>query len=230
MKFFVLASLLGLLACSSSKKEPELSPEPILPKPKANVAEEDNFGSLWRGEATVGSFFLDTKANRVGDILTVIILEETNASNQASTDLGRESEVEADVSAFGGFRKAWNKVPWGLLKGVTPSVGASSKNDFMGNGATRRSENLEARISVNIVEVQPTGNFVIEGQREIKINNEKQILKLRGLVRPPDIRIDNTVLSSFVADAHIEYIGSGVISDKQRPGWLSRIVDWIWPF
>ena len=85
-------------------------------------------------------------------------------------------------------------------------------------------------VSVMIVEILPTGNYSIEGQREVAVNSEKQILKLKGVVRPQDIRIDNTVLSSFIADARIEYTGRGVISDKQQPGWLARVMDWLWPF
>ena len=107
---------------------------------------------------------------------------------------------------------------------------AQYKSDFKCAGTTSRKESMTAQMSARVVSVLPNGDLVIRGSREIKVNYEKQYMLLQGIVRPSDISADNTVLSSYIADARIEYIGKGVVSDKQRPGWLSRILDKIWPF
>lgn len=230
-KLSIAALFIGALGCSSAtKQEPVAAPAPVMPKPKEVKIENDDDGSLWRAEATTGSFFLDIKASKVGDILTVIVQEEASASHEADTNLKRSAEVQGEIPSLGGVSSVWNKLPFGSLKALTPSIQGSSRNDFMGGGSTSRSENLEARLSVTVTEILPTGNFRIEGQREIKVNNEKQMMRLTGMVRPQDVQIDNTILSSFIADAEIEYSGRGVLSDKQSPGWLARVFDWIWPF
>ena len=80
------------------------------------------------------------------------------------------------------------------------------------------------------MQVRPNGNLFIKGTREIKVNSETQYIILSGLIRPEDISPGNTILSSYIGNAKIEYSGDGSISDKQKPGWLTRIVDFIWPF
>ena len=118
-----------LLGCGSSKKDAVDAGPPIMPKPKTDLGkEEDPNGSLWRGEGSVGSFFLDTKANRVGDILTVIVQEEASATNKASTDLGKQAEVENDISAMAGFSNVWNHLPWSTAKNLSPNVSATSRS------------------------------------------------------------------------------------------------------
>jgi flagellar L-ring protein precursor FlgH len=107
---------------------------------------------------------------------------------------------------------------------------ASIQNNFTGSGETTRDESMTASITARVVEVTANGNLYIQGMREIKVNNEVQFMTLSGLIRPVDISPDNTILSSYVADAKISYSGRGAVSDKQRPGWLTRVIDFIWPF
>jgi flagellar L-ring protein precursor FlgH len=109
-------------------------------------------------------------------------------------------------------------------------IKASMKNEFDGSGQTSRDETMTASITARVVDVTPEGNLFIRGTREVKVNNETQYITLTGLIRPEDISPDNTVLSSYIADAQIAYSGSGSVSDKQRPGWLTRALDLIWPF
>jgi flagellar L-ring protein precursor FlgH len=89
---------------------------------------------------------------------------------------------------------------------------------------------MTASITARVMDVTPEGNLYIRGTREVKVNNETQYITLTGMIRPEDISPDNTILSSYIADAKIAYAGSGSVSDKQRPGWLMRAVDFIWPF
>jgi flagellar L-ring protein precursor FlgH len=107
---------------------------------------------------------------------------------------------------------------------------ASLTNSFDGSGQTSRNETMSASITARVIEVAPNGNLFIRGARKVRVNNETQYITLTGLVRPADISPDNTVLSSYIAEASIEYTGSGPVSDKQRPGWLMRAVDFVWPF
>jgi len=109
-------------------------------------------------------------------------------------------------------------------------INASNSSSFDGSGSTMRRENLTATISTRVIEVLPNGNFLIQGRRNVRVNNEDQIILLEGTIRPRDISSDNTVNSSYIADARITYAGKGIISDRQQPGWLMGILDKIWPF
>ena len=109
-------------------------------------------------------------------------------------------------------------------------IKASLKNSFGGSGETSRDETMTASITARVVNVMPDGNLFIRGSREVKVNSESQFIILSGLIRPSDISPDNTILSSYIADAKIAYTGKGPVSDKQKPGWLLRLVDHVWPF
>ena len=89
---------------------------------------------------------------------------------------------------------------------------------------------MNAYITAQVIHVLPNGNLVIQGSRQVQVNNENQFINISGVIRPEDISSNNIVLSTFIADATIELTGQGVISDNQRPGWLARILNWIWPF
>jgi flagellar L-ring protein precursor FlgH len=109
-------------------------------------------------------------------------------------------------------------------------LSANTDSTYKGAGSTSRQENLNASISAKVVNVLPNGNLLIEGRRNIKVNNEDQEIILTGTVRPRDIGPNNVVSSINVADARISYSGRGIISDRQSPGWLMNIIDKLWPF
>lgn len=183
-------------------------------------------GSLWQA-ASVG-LTEDFKARRTGDIVTILISETASASKAAATDTARDSNISANVKNFLGLEKtgALNHNFFDLAN----LINAGAKSTYAGSGSTSRKETLTATISAKVVDVLPNGNLQIEGRRNIKVNNEDQIIVVEGTVRPADIGADNIVSSSFVADARITYTGKGIISDRQSPGWLMNIVDKIWPF
>ena len=188
----------------------------------------DNPGSLWQETAYRTYLDYDRTAHTMGDLVTIHIQEETQASRSATTNLSRQGEVNAGVSAaFGLETKLANIAP-----DVSPTagLGTDSSSAFSGEGATSRSGSLKATVTARVVGVLANGNLIVDGRQQVKVNNEVQYLSIRGIVRPQDIRIDNTILSSFVADAQIEYSGAGVIAEKQTPGWGSRVVDKVWPF
>lgn len=184
--------------------------------------------SLWNDNGPHASLFANAKARRVGDIVTVKIVEASQAANNATTDTSRESSISAGIdnffnleSKFPATRPGFN--PFAKVKG-------SLSSDFKGDGSTERSGNLTAQMTARVTEVMPNGNLRIIGAREITVNHERQTIVLTGLVRSRDISADNEVLSTYIADAQIAYSGTGVVMDRQRPGWLGRALDVIWPF
>jgi len=177
-------------------------------------------GSLWvsgRG----GNMFADVKARNVGDIVTINVVESAIASNNAATKTTRTSGLEA----------SWS----GVLAKITGDwVGSDQKvdfaNNFDGKGDTTRSSQLSTYITAQVFQVLPNGYLAIQGNRQVRVNNENQVINVQGVIRTEDISASNIILSTYISDAKIELIGQGVVSDKQRPGWLARILDWVWPF
>lgn len=166
-------------------------------------------GSLWGGE----SLFTDRKARRPGDLVTLLIVERTEASQSASTRTGKGSSVQLG--------------PWGGIASGWPGFGGSYSDDLQAGGDTRRGGALQARMTARVVEVFPNGNLLIEGRQSIVVNAEEQELIVSGVVRETDISPDNTVLSSYMADARISFRGSGSLGNKQNPGILSTILGWL---
>ncbi len=196
-------------------------------------------GSIWPGENSRNSLFTDNKARHVGDVLTIIIAESSSGTNSANTTTGRETETLAGVSSLLGLDKKVARANNDLTDGdnihtagVLPSikVGGSSSNSLTGKGTTTRDSELEAMITARVVDVLPNGNLSIEGRHQLGVNAEDQYIIISGIVRPDDITSDNLVSSQYIADARIVYTGTGVVNDKMRPGWLTRAVDWAWPF
>jgi flagellar L-ring protein FlgH len=176
--------------------------------------------SLW-DPSSKDSLFFDPSAKQINDILTVLVVESTSATRSAKTTTKKDSGIKGGVSSLFGIENS-NK------GGLTWDVG--TKNDYEGSGTTTGSGSFSAKIAVMIVETTPNGYYLIEGKRNIMINKEEQIMTLTGIVRPEDIRWDNTVYSSQIADFDLQYIGKGPINEKQRPGFLTRFFDWIWIF
>jgi flagellar L-ring protein precursor FlgH len=195
-------------------------------------------GSLW--SANAGSIFTDVKAYHPGDIVLVSVDQTNTASKSAETDTSRDSSFTASINHFLGLEDKINGVT-GYTKdsGVKKSsaswspvnlVDASTKNAFTGKGSTDRSDSLAATVSAVVTEVLPNGNLVIYGHQAVTVNQECSMLTVQGIVRPADIAADNTVESDRLANADIQFTGSGVMSDKQHPGWATRVLDWFLPF
>ena len=191
-----------------------------IPKPQMNYAS----GSLWQASST--GLAEDLKARRRGDIVTVVISEQASASKQASTGTSRATTMSAGMPNLLGLEKTPIK-GWMDLANL---LNASFSSKFDGSGSTSRQETLSATISTKVTDVLPNGNLMIEGRRNVKVNNEDQIIVLTGTVRSRDVSSDNSISSSLIADARINYSGKGIISDRQKPGWLMNALDAVWPF
>lgn len=212
---------LFLTACShytSDVKTPSFDEQ--LAQPVASYAN----GSIWQGSS--GGFAEDIKARRKGDTLTILITEVASASKEASTGTSRGSSISAGIPNLFGLEQTSVKT-WMDLANI---INANASSSFDGAGSTTRKENLTATITAKVVEVLPNGNFQVEGRRNVKVNNEDQVILVEGTVRPRDISADNVINSSYIADARITYGGKGIISDRQSPGWLMNILDKVWPF
>jgi flagellar L-ring protein FlgH len=170
------------------------------------------------------------RAMRVGDIITIKIEEKQTGSKSADTNAQRESTLTNSINggAVGAIGIPGVRLGAGLQRSL--GVDASSKNKFTGKGATNRADTLTGTLSAMVTEVLPNGDLRVEGRREVAVNSEKQTMTLSGIVRRVDVDTRNTVISSAIAEAKIEYSGLGVVDDVQRPGWLVRILDWIYPF
>jgi flagellar L-ring protein precursor FlgH len=215
-------ALLALLAASCGKKSP--SPGqlqvPPLPPPKTT-------GSLWQEENGRAYLYEDLRAMRVGDLITVKIVEKHKGSKSADTKAERESSID---NSLDGINIGLPGLSLKKVIGQDLSISASAKNKFDGKGATNREDTLTGTMSAIVTEVLPNGDLRIEGRREVTVNSEKQVMKLSGIVRRVDVDTKNTVLSTAIADARIEYSGLGVVDEVQRPGWFVRVLDWIYPF
>ena len=223
-----------LIGCAGLSKEPSHMVQTAnIQKPKFDVYEppKPEEGSLW-SEISEVSLFQDMKARKVGDIVTVRIIEDPEAELNANTKTSRTSSIDAAKLKFLGYMKALAEKNSRLAQdpGTDNLISASLSTAFDGKGSSDRDGHVKAYITAVVEKVLFNGNLYISGQREIRVNNETQYITLSGVVRPKDITSSNEVSSTYVADARITYSGNGLVADKQKPGWLGRVLDYLWPF
>ena len=201
-QFWLVCSLAGLVAGSSSGD------------------------SLWR-EQSPRSMFADKKAYAVGDILTILVQENSTASKDNSTKTSKQSDVDAAIATF-----LYSPAASGLLthNKQMPALQYSSKQDFNGGGTINNNEQIVAKVAVKVVDVLPNQQLVIEGTRQTSFAGESQDIVLHGTVRSEDIAANNTVFSYNVADAKITFVNKGSVTDSQRKGWFTKIWEVLTPF
>jgi len=217
----VLLLLTGCLATSydaAMKREPMMIP-PSLPEVKA----EPSPGSIWPGATSNNLIFTDRKARNIGDIVTIVIDEKSEGENNANTETKRTSLTAANITGM--YQMNPDRT---IMSGY--KLGGGMDNNHKGEGKTNRDGLLKGRISARVVRVLPNGNLIIEGRRMLTVNSEDQFMVITGLIRPEDVTSDNLIFSQYISDARIVYAGKGVVDDKMRPGWMARVVDWVWPF
>ncbi|WP_319466155.1 flagellar basal body L-ring protein FlgH [uncultured Pseudodesulfovibrio sp.] len=231
MRQYVLIIAAAIMLTAGCAPKYQEQPMPILTPP---VYEEQdpaaNPGSLYD---TNRSEFLydDNRASRVGDIVLVKVSETANTKLKSETTAKKENTIDTGVTAMPGASVIGNIPFAGKLGGKAGvNIGASQSSDFKGNGETKQESTFEATVATRIVRRLPGNLLQVEGARRIRVNHETQFLVVRGLIRQRDISSDNSISSTNLAEAQIEIYGQGVLADKQRPGWLSRILDNIFPF
>ena len=188
---------------------PEMEDEPLVPT-----------GSLFKLNY-VNNIYSDSKAHRVGDIISVILSESTQSQKSAKTELTKENSATlSPITGFGGA--AVN------IKNKAIQFGYGQESDFSGDSKANQANSLSGNISVHVLRVLTNGNLMIRGEKWISLNNGDEFIRLTGVVRSQDISSSNTVTSSKVANARIEYSGTGTFADVQEQGWLSKFFSSSW--
>jgi flagellar L-ring protein precursor FlgH len=176
--------------------------------------------SLW--SLTSGSLVSDTRAMRAGDLLTIVVDEESSGEKSGQTKLKRESSFSGQLDLPRADYPEWLRD----IRLRLQTSGSGSSN-FEGTGSTARTDRATAQITARVMRVFENGNLLVEGRRVIVVHDETQTIVLSGIVRPQDITTDNTVKSAFVADAEVRIEGRGIVSERQRPGIIMRILDFF---
>lgn len=154
----------------------------------------------------------DRRALKVGDLVTMVVLENSDASNSTDTSTDKNSSVSAGL---------------GLASGRQQGGNINFADGFAGRGTVQRTGRLVAQLTVTVQEVLPNGDLLVKGAQAIDVHGEKTHIRLSGRLRRGDIGQNNTALSSRLADASIEYVGDGLLTDRSRPGLLSRLWTWL---
>lgn len=183
--------------------------------------------SIWeRRDQRSGYLYMDNKARRVGDTLTVSVNENTGATNKEERNLKKDTSISAKLNLAGkGNAGGAGRSASGELTG-----NQSSDRTFQGSADFASERQLLDQMQVTVVDILPNGNLVVEGYRRRLVQNEMRLLRVSGVVRPNDIEIPNFIESRFIANFNISYEGSGVESKFTNQGWLGRIGNKIWPF
>lgn len=249
MKTRLTILLLGMTialvsACGGApRKRPALEPGATpVQEYRSEVYGKNNPGSLFAASEE-DTLFADSRARRVGDIVVVKLVENTKAQNKAETNAQKDSNNNYRVSSFFGASKigflplvgmgplnALGKLgPQGYI-GDDPLLRTDSDSGLSATGKTKRENYVTTSMAARIVRVMPGGILQIEGMREIRVNEETEYMVVKGVIRAKDVDADNTIYSTQIADASIEYYGKGVLADKQKQGWFTRLMDNVWPF
>jgi flagellar L-ring protein precursor FlgH len=189
---------------------------------KSHTETDSSTGSLWTSNGYRTNLFRDMKARFVNDALTIYVSETTQAAASADHASSKATSVTAGMNNFLGLEKRIKEMP--------NMVSGTSKSSFDGKGSTTRATTLATTLTARVTDILPNGYLVVEGTREVRVNNENQMVYLTGVVRPEDISTDNVVLSSAVAQMSVRVQGKGAVSQPIKAGWLYKILTSILPF
>lgn len=220
--FFCLTAII-LAGCAQTPYQPMPNDPyyaPVLPEERAQPIVPT--GSLFQ-DAYADNLFSDIKARRLGDIITVTLQEQTSASKTATTETSKESSAELAAPTMFGRN---------ITVGGNPlSAGIEGTRNFNGDASADQSNQLTGEITVTVIKVLPNGNLIVRGEKWMRINTGDEYIRLTGMIRPQDITAANQIPSTRVANARIEYSGTGMLAQTQKQGWLSRFFNSpIWPF
>lgn len=214
---------LTLSGCASLQQPQADDPNyaPMVPEPVERPVMQS--GSLFAQNHS-NSLYSDNKARHAGDIITVLLVEKTQASKKAKTETKKDTNTSFDpmIGLNGGPVS---------IGGNVLQFGAGSQSGYKGDSKADQSNSLTGNISVNVLRVQSNGNLVIRGEKWLTLNTGKEYIRLTGVIRAEDVDVNNTVESTKIANARIEYSGTGSHHNGQSPGWLSRFFNGpLWPF
>lgn len=202
--------------------------EESFPRPEEIKQNEMKTGSLWVDTYASHMYTNLHRASRVGDMVTILIEEVARGTKTAETKTERKSKHLLSLGGLFGLVSKLTSTITGFNGDKAIDVKHDNKHE--GKGETKRKGELQAKLTARVIKVLKNGDMLIRGQKNIKVNSEEQSLVVEGFIRPYDINSDNTILSTYISDARITFNGFGTVSDKQKPGWLTRILDHILPF
>jgi len=216
-----VVAVLSMSACSTLTREiPEPGDPAFAPIPASGLQMSGEVtGSIYQSSRNF-SFYGDQVALNVGDILTVVLQEQTSATKSADTSYDKEDSIDLNEATILG-----NTLNF---KGMSLLTNPEFEREFDGSASSDQSNSLTGNISVTVSQVLPNGILRIRGEKWLKLNQGDEYIRLTGLVRPQDIGTDNTIPSSKIADARIAYGGTGEFDDVNRQGWLSRFFNSEW--
>lgn len=217
LRLSLLAALMPVMLTGCALDS--MGPQPDDPDFAPALPEEDYTtalpsGGLFNPYSSNNGLYTDTRAHKVGDLISVELEERTSASKNAGTTLGKSNDIGFGALSIGGRPVTVN--------GYDTSVGLSNSSDFTGNSDANQSNSLTGNISVSVVKVLANGNLVVRGEKWLMLNNGNEYIRVTGIVRSEDVSSDNTVSSQRIANARIQYGGTGDFADTQERGWLSR--------
>jgi flagellar L-ring protein precursor FlgH len=216
---FALACAVPLAATHAEPLAPPPMPPPPPPAPP---------GSLWSDNDTRALVGMDNNARQVGDQITVKVAQTTAASNGADTALARDGSAAFGVTGLLGAETSILKANPNMNGSI--GLGGTSSSATTGKGATSRTNSVNATVTCTVHDVYPNGNLHITGTSTTKVNNETQVVYVEGTARARDIRLDNTIDFSLLADAKVEVSGQGAVTNQQGQGWGTAIANAVWPF
>ncbi|NBC49189.1 MAG: flagellar basal body L-ring protein FlgH [Gammaproteobacteria bacterium] len=216
------AMLLVLSGCAQLPRRSVVSPpEPVsILDARPAVAN----GSIFQAQRGVQPLFEDRRPRMPGDILTIVLEEEVSATKNAESNANRQGSASLDLAELPPF------ITERISELEDLGFDVSGANDFSGGGDSRASNTFDGTITVTVVEVLPNGNLRVRGEKHIAINQGAEFIRFSGVVNPRTITGENTVASTAVADARIEYVGDGYINEAQHMGWLQRFFLNVSPF
>jgi flagellar L-ring protein precursor FlgH len=203
----VLLAACGMLPAKDHKPDPVVAR--VLPPPTPRTD-----GAIYQAGQQM-ELFADLKARRVGDVLTIVLNESTNASKNAVTKTAKTTSVANSAPTLFGQSVTLRGAP--LL-----SATLNGADSFDGEGSSTQSNSLAGSLTVTVVDVQANGNLVVQGDKTLKLNQGDEFVHISGVIRTADIATNNTVTSDKLADAKISYSGKGAVDSSNRMGWLAR--------
>ncbi|MET0100114.1 MAG: flagellar basal body L-ring protein FlgH [Sedimenticola sp.] len=226
----LILTALSVAGCNTApKRDPAYAPM----RPVAMPVPQHNNGAIYQA-GYEQSWFEDMRARRVGDMLTVKLVEKTDASKTTATNVSKANTTTITNPTILGSTPQFDTpsiIPLASNSNNTLGTSLSSSSSFAGAGDSAQSNNLTGDITVTVVEVMPNGYLAIRGEKRIGINQGNEYIKVSGIVRPADIDSTNTVLSTKLADPTLVYVGDGAVADSNAVGWLSRFfISALFPF
>jgi len=226
MKIINLISLIILLpgcAMMDNMAKPRHDLEYAPAKPVSYQVPQNNNGSIYQAGYEV-RLFEDIRARRIGDILTINLVEKTDATKESDTDIKKDNTTNISVPTILGVLDP-------SFKALNLNSSLSSSNAFTGESESTQKNSLSGSITVSVIDVLPNGYLKIRGEKRVRLNQGNEYIRVAGIIRPTDINPDNSVESTKIADATIMYTGEGALADANKIGWIARFfISAVFPF